>query len=78
MEFFDFNRLSRPADFNTAISVSFAHPGPSFGRGGLAWVHVTDRWASPRFSPDHSAYRTTLDISPVRETRGVRCVISGG
>ena len=25
MEFFDFNRLSRPADFNTAVSVSLAH-----------------------------------------------------
>ena len=25
MEFFDFNRLSRPADFSTAVSVSLAH-----------------------------------------------------
>ena len=45
MEFFDFNRLSRPADFNTAVSVSLA-PAPTWKRfisltdGGVATRHL--------------------------------------
>lgn len=68
MEFFDFHRLSRPADFNTAVSVSLALVG-------MSSLLLTDGLA---VLPDYSAYRTTLDIFRVRETCVIGRVTLGG
>ena len=64
MEFFDFNRLSRPADFSTAVSVSLARVTFAPIRTGGAGVFLVSLMVFPA-APYCSAYHTTPDTFQV-------------